>query len=105
MRPIRFAIDDPEDLGLTHLRAGTFQRWRWTLESDHGGQVRATVQIAFELVYGFQRRYPDCFDAVSVAAAKTKGRALLERRVVGYEDPPLTWYVERERHWGGPERV
>jgi hypothetical protein len=68
------------------------------VRSYHGAdRFRARVRLPAK-VSGLLRRG-------LVAAAKTRGRALLERRVVGYEDPPLTWYVERERHWGEPERV
>jgi len=43
------------------------------------------------------------YDDILVAAARSKGRSLLERRVIDQDDPPLDWFVGRETY--GPKPV
>jgi hypothetical protein len=99
MRPTGFASDDPEDI--TPSPDDDFVRWQWTLTCADESLVRATVEIEGHLAEAWSYRKYHYGDDL-VAAARTKGRSLLERQVIGQDDPPLDWFVNRETY--GPKQ-
>jgi hypothetical protein len=100
MRPTGFASDDPEDITPSH--GDDFRRWQWRLTCADGTECHATVEIERHLAEAWSyREYR--YDDILVAAARSKGRSLLERRVIDQDDPPLDWFVGRETY--GPKPV
>jgi hypothetical protein len=95
MRPTGFASDEPTDITPSH--GDDFKRWQWTLTCADGTECRATVEIDGALA----EKWSDStfkFHDKMIDFASTKGRSLLERRVIRQDDPPLDWYVGRETY-------
>lgn len=79
------------------------QRWRWTLMCTDGATVRATVVI--DRLLGDRWNDPAHaagFGTESRRAAETRGRSVLEARVLGQANPSLRWIVTRTECFADP---